>query len=120
MVPRARTRRVTGLRGHHEYGERPLSRARVAILAALALALLALGMYRSYALGQYRTMYDNPIYRWRESVAVALSKLHDPPLSGYVAYRSIRDYLTAHGLALMPGEAEPLPSPAEREKLIYD
>jgi len=77
-------------------------------------------MYRSYALGQYRTMYDNPIYRWRESVAVALSKLHDPPLSGYVAYRSIRDYLTAHGLALMPGEAEPLPSPAEREKLIYD
>src|ERR1700686_4038565 len=73
---------------------------------------LALNMARSYSSGQYGTMYDNPIYRWRISLAVALSQLHDPALSGYVAYGSIVNYLNRGGLALMPGEADPLPRPA--------
>jgi hypothetical protein len=71
-------------------------------------------------LGQYRTMYDNPIYRWRISIAVALSQLHAQPLKGYVAYRSIVDYLDHHGLALMQGEAAPLPTFDAVRKLIYD
>lgn len=95
-------------------------RIRIVLLAAMALALLGLSMYRSYSLGQYRTMYDNPIYRWRESIAVALSEMSEEPLNGYVAYRSIRDYLNLHGLALMEGEATHLPTPAEREAVVYD
>jgi hypothetical protein len=63
-------------------------------------------------------MYDNPIYRWRESIAVALSELHDPPLSGYLAYRSIRDYLVEHGLALTR-EAPNLDYQALR-RLVYE
>jgi hypothetical protein len=93
---------------------------KLSALALLALALFGLCMYRSYTLDQYRKMYDNPIYRWRESVAVALSKMHDPPLSGYVSYGSIHNYLIKHGLALMAGEADPMPTSAEREALIYD
>jgi hypothetical protein len=94
-------------------------------LAALVLlvavcGLIGLSMYRSYALGQFRTMYDNPIYRWRVSIAVALSQLHNPPLHGFVAYRSISDYLNHHGLALMEGEAVPLPSYASVRRLAYD
>jgi hypothetical protein len=88
-------------------------------LAAIVF-LFGLSMYHSYSLGQNRTMYDNPIYRWRISMAVALSELHHPPLRGFVAYRSIVDYLNQHGLAIMPGEASPLPSFESVRKLVYD
>src|SRR5579862_9230208 len=81
---------------------------------------LALNMARSYSLGQYGQMYDNPIYRWRISLAVALSQLRDPPLSGYVAYGSIVEYLNHGGLAVMPGEADPLPRPATVVAFIHD
>ena len=88
---------------------------------AFAICLLfGLNVYQSYSLGQYRTMYDNPVYRWRASIAVALSELRDPPLWGYVAYRSISDYLNQHGLALMEGEASPLPSFRSVRELIYN
>ncbi len=46
--------------------------------AALTL-LIALSVHRSHALGHDRTMYD-PIYCWRESFAVALSRLREEPL----------------------------------------
>ena len=82
--------------------------------------LFGLSVYHSYSLGQYRTMYDNPIYRWRASIAIALSMLHDPPLRGYVAYWSISDYLNQHGLALMEGEASPLPAYDAVRDLVYD
>jgi hypothetical protein len=82
--------------------------------------LFGLSVYLSYSLGQYRTMYDNPIYRWRVSIAVALSELRDPPLRGYVAYRSISNYLNQHGLALMEGEASPMPNLESVRDLIYD
>jgi hypothetical protein len=91
----------------------------VCVLAAIFF-LFGLSMYHSYSLGQYRTMYDNPIYRWRISMAVALSELRDPPLRGFVAYGSIVDYLNQHGLAIMAGEALPLPSLEAVKKLIYD
>ncbi len=96
------------------------SRAAPAVFVAAVLLLLIVNAIHSYYLGQYRTMYDNPIYRWRVSVAVALSELRDPPLSGYVAYRSISDYLNEHGLALMAGEAKPMPSYESVRALTYD
>jgi hypothetical protein len=87
---------------------------------AAILLLLALNMWLSYSFGHARMMYDNPIYRWRESVAIALSKMHDPPAKGYLAYGSVQKYLTEHGLGLMNGEANPLPSWPELRALIYD
>jgi hypothetical protein len=65
-------------------------------------------------------MYDNPIYRWRASIAVALSELRDPPLGGYLAYGSIVKYLNEHGLALMEGEASPMPSYQSVVALAYN
>jgi hypothetical protein len=93
---------------------------RLLCFALTICCLLGLNVYRSYSLGQYRTMYDNPIYRWRISIAVALSELRNPPLRGYVAYRSISDYLNQHGLALMEGEASPMPSYESVRMLVYD
>ena len=93
---------------------------RVICLAVAVCCLYGLSVYHSYALGQYRTMYDNPIYRWRISIAVALSELRDPPLRGFVAYGTIVEYLNAHGLALMPGESSTLPHNDDLERLIYD
>lgn len=93
---------------------------RLFCIVTAVCCLFGLSVYHSYSLGQYRTMYDNPVYRWRASIAVALSELHDPPLRGYVAYQSISDYLNWHGLALMEGEASPLPSFQSVRELIYN
>jgi hypothetical protein len=87
---------------------------------AAILALIALNMWLSYSFGHARMMYDNPIYRWRESVAIALSRMHHPPATGYLAYGSIEKYLLEHGLALMDGEATPKPSWQEVKGLIYN
>jgi hypothetical protein len=65
-------------------------------------------------------MYDNPIYRWRESLVIALSRMQPQPLHGYVGYRSILSYLTHHGLALIDGEADPMPSAQDRAALVAD
>src|SRR5262249_39039212 len=92
----------------------------LAVIGTAILVLLALSVWRSYSLGQHERMYDNPIYRWRESLAIALSRMHTPPLHGYLAYRSIRDYLAEQGLALTPGEAKTLPTPDERSALTHD
>src|SRR5665213_2222866 len=84
--------------------------------AAAAAALLALNMAWSYFLGQYRTMYDNPVYRWRESMVIALSELQTVPSRGYVGYRSIKNYLALHGLGLgmsdEPGQQATRTSPS--------
>lgn len=46
--------------------------------------------------------------------------MRERPLHGYLAYRSIRDYLAQHGLGLIVGEADPLPTAAERTALVFD
>jgi hypothetical protein len=89
-------------------------------LGPIVAILLALSIYHSYALGQHRTMYDNPVYRWRESLAIALSRMRDKPLHGYLAYHSIQSYLAKNGLGLMAGEVDHLPTGEERAKLVFD
>jgi len=98
----------------------PASRATVAIFALAVVGLFALNMVHAYQLGFQSRMYDNPIYRWRESLVIALSRLQPQPLHGYIGYGSILAYLNQHGLALMPGEAAPMPDPAARAALIAD
>src|SRR2546425_13229216 len=73
---------------------RPSSaRTREAVVAATIVILLGVSMVASYLSGHHSAMYANPIYRWRESMAIALSRLQATPLKGYVSYRSISDHL---------------------------
>jgi hypothetical protein len=92
----------------------------IAIFALAIAALFAINMLHAYQLGFQSRMYDNPIYRWRESLVIALSRMQPQPLHGYVGYGSILSYFTQHGLALMGGEAYPLPTPAQRAALVAD
>ena len=89
-------------------------------LAAAVVMLFALSVVRTYSLGDHERMYDNPIYRWRESLAIALSRMQTPPLHGYLAYRSISNYLAEHGLAIIAGEAEVLSTPEQRRALVRE
>jgi hypothetical protein len=92
----------------------------IAIFALAVAALFAINVLHAYQLGFQSKMYDSPIYRWRESLVIALSRMQPQPLHGYVGYRSILSYFTQHGLALIGGEASPLPTQAERAALIAD
>jgi hypothetical protein len=95
-------------------------RAVIAIFALAVAALFAINVLHAYQLGFQSKMYDNPIYRWRESLVIALSRMQPQPLHGYVGYGSILSYFTQHGLALIGGEASPLPTPAQRAALVAD
>lgn len=97
-----------------------LSGTAVAIFALAVVALFACNMLHAYGLGFQNRMYDSPIYRWRESLVIALSRMQPEPLHGYVGYRSILNYLTQHGLALIAGEAQPLPTAAQLAALVAD
>jgi len=92
----------------------------ITIFALAVAALFAINVLHAYQLGFQSKMYDSPIYRWRESLVIALSRMQPQPLHGYVGYRSILSYFTQHGLALMGGEAYPLPTDAQRAALVAD
>lgn len=91
------------------------------MVLALAIACLcALNMLHAYQLGLQSRMYDNPAYRWRQSLVIALSRMQAQPLHGYVGYGSILTYLTRHGLALMNGEDGPRLSRQDLAALVAD
>jgi hypothetical protein len=92
----------------------------IAIFALAVAALFAINVLHAYQLGFQSKMYDSPIYRWRESMVIALSRMQPQPLHGYVGYGSILSYFTQHGLALMGGEANPLPTQEQRAALVAD
>ncbi len=79
-------------------------RAKAIFGVTLALALFALNIAHGIKLGQDRIMYD-PVYRWRESVVIALSRLRDEPSpSRYLGFGSLRDLFIRSGLAVLPPE----------------
>lgn len=92
----------------------------IAIFALAVAVLFAINVLHAYQLGFESKMYDSPIYRWRESLVIALSRMQPQPLHGYVGYGSILSYLTQHGLALMGGEAYPRPTPQQLAALVAD
>jgi hypothetical protein len=92
----------------------------IAIFALAVAVLFAVNVLHAYQLGFQSKMYDSPIYRWRESLVIALSRMQPQPLHGYVGYGSILSYFTQHGLALIGGEAYPLPTQAQRTALVAD
>jgi hypothetical protein len=90
----------------------------IALLVLIACTL-ALDFFHGIQLGQDRIGYL-PTYRLRQSLAVALSRLHDPPLGGYLAYKSVVDVLSADGFALLDGDPGPRLDRAGISALLND
>jgi hypothetical protein len=61
-----------------------------------------------------------PEYRFRQTLAVALSRLRQPSLHGYLAYQSVVDVLSENGLAIFPNEKGPHLDAAGWAKLLED
>jgi hypothetical protein len=58
------------------------------------------------AIGQYKIGFQ-PIWRIRQTVAVAISRMREPPLHGYLAYQAIVVALNRNGFAVFPGDEGP-------------
>jgi hypothetical protein len=69
-------------------------------LLLLIACTLYLDLFHGLQLGQDRIAYG-PIYRFRESLAIAISRLHDPSPGGYLAYKSVVTVLNENGFALL-------------------
>jgi hypothetical protein len=74
----------------------------VGLILLTACALL-LDFIHGVGLGQDRVAYL-PTYRLRQSLAIAVSRLHDPAPGGYLAYRSVVDVFSTNGFAMFEGE----------------
>ena len=86
-------------------------RDRLPRLGCLALVLLIgctfiLDVVHGIRLGQDKVAF-HPIYRLRQSLAVAISRRHDPPLGGYLAYGSVVNVLNENGFAIFDAEPGP-------------
>jgi hypothetical protein len=86
-------------------------RDRLPRFGCLALVLLIactffLDVVHGVRLGQDQVAF-HPIYRLRQSLAVAISRRHDPPLGGYLAYGSVVNVLNENGFAMFDGEPGP-------------
>jgi hypothetical protein len=75
----------------------------------LIVAVFGLDFAHGIRLGVHDIGF-HPIYRVRQSLAVAISRLREPPLGGYLAYQSVLDALNRHGFAIYPRDAGPPPS----------
>jgi hypothetical protein len=86
-------------------------RDRLPRFGCLALVLLIactflLDVVHGVRLGQDHVAF-HPIFRLRQSLAVAISRRHDPPLGGYLAYGSVVNVLNENGFAIFNGEPGP-------------
>jgi hypothetical protein len=95
---------------------------------ALALILVFVDFAHGIALGEHNVGF-HPIYRVRQSLAIAISRLHEPPATGYLAYGSVVDAFTRDGFAVLAGEGPPLDlagweallsDPARMEQALQD
>jgi len=77
----------------------------------LQIALIVVAFALDFAHGirlSERDIGFHPVYRLRQSLAIAISRLRDPPLGGYLAYGSVVDALSRNGFAIDPGDPGPL------------
>jgi|HubBroStandDraft_6_1064221.scaffolds.fasta_scaffold143924_2 hypothetical protein len=85
----------------------------------LIVAVFALDLAHGIRLGVHDVGF-HPIYRVRQSMAVAISRLREPPLGGYLAYQSVLDALNRHGFAIHPQDAGPPPDVERWTALLTD
>jgi hypothetical protein len=90
----------------------------VGLLLLIGLTLF-LDLFHGIALGQDQIAY-HPIYRLRQSLAIAISRQHQPPPGGYLAYRSVVDVLSEHGFAIFDDDPGPLLDVAGWDALLND
>src|SRR5580704_8639628 len=72
-------------------------------LLLLIGGVFCLDVFHGIELGQDRTAF-HPIYRLRQSLAVAISRMHDPSLGRYLAYKSVVNVFDENGFALFDNE----------------
>lgn len=99
-------------------------RDRLPRFGCLALVLLiactfCLDVIHGIRLGQDRVAFHG-IYRLRQSLAIAVSRLHDPPPGGYLAYGSVVKVFNENGFAIFDGEPGPHLDLAGWEALLTD
>jgi hypothetical protein len=70
----------------------------------LIVIVFALDFAHGIRLGEHNIGF-HPLYRLRQSTAVAISRLRDPPVHGYLAYQSVIDALNRHGFAVFAGDS---------------
>jgi hypothetical protein len=86
----------------------PGDRTRVWRSLQLILILLTfcLDFGHGIALGEHDIAF-HPIYRLRQTLAIAISRMHQPPARGYLAYQSVVDALSENGFAFFPEDKGP-------------
>jgi hypothetical protein len=72
-------------------------------LLLLIGCVFCLDVFHGIQLGQDRTAF-HPIYRLRQSLAVAISRMHDPSPGHYLAYKSVVNVLNENGFALFDSD----------------
>jgi hypothetical protein len=69
----------------------------------LIVGAIALDFAHGIRLGEHDIGF-HPIYRFRQTLAVAISRLHQPALHGYLADQSVINALTSAGFPRLPEE----------------
>jgi hypothetical protein len=75
-------------------------------LLLLIGCVFCLDVFHGIELGEDQTAYQ-PIYRLRQSLAVAVSRMHDPSPGAYLAYKSVVNVLSENGFALFDDDPGP-------------
>ena len=96
-----------------------LRRAGCIALLLLIGGSFCLDIFHGIRLGQDQVAF-HPAYRLRQSLAVAISRLHDPSPGKYLAYKSVVNVLDENGFAMFVGEPGPLLNAREWEALLAD
>jgi hypothetical protein len=72
----------------------------------LIVATFSFDFIHGIALGQHQVWF-HPIFRYRATLAVSISRMHEPPPHGYLAYQSVADALIRAGFPKLPDEGGP-------------
>ena len=88
-------------------------------LLLLIGCVFCLDVFHGIEIGQDRTAF-HPIYRLRQSLAIAISRMRDPSLGGYLAYKSVVDVFSENGFAQFDNEPGPHLHEPEWEVLLAD
>jgi hypothetical protein len=96
-----------------------LRRAGCIALLLLIGGSFCLDFFHGIRLGQDQVAF-HPAYRIRQSLAVAISRLHDPSPGKYLAYKSVVNVLEENGFAMFVGEPGPHLNAREWAALLAD
>ena len=86
-------------------------------LLLLIGCVFCLDVFHGTKLGQDQTAFQ-PIYRLRQSLAIAVSRMHDPSPGHYLAYKSVVNVLSENGFAVWDDDPGPHLDVARWEVLL--